>query len=277
MENLRPIIDDHSFDKVRQFITRNYGIKIDASKRTLVESRLGSRVRELGFKSYQSYINHVFQKNNKRELNLLVDLITTNKTDFFRESAHFDFMKDHLLPEFIDHFGYGQNIKIWSSACSSGEEVYTLAMVLEEFALKQRLTYNLLGSDLSFRMLDAAKKAVYPLNRLITVPDSYKKKYMLKSRNPEVHLAKIKPEIRKKVAFFQKNLMDSEYGSEKYHVIFCRNVLIYFDKENQEKVINRLARQLLPGGYLFLGHSESVLGMKVNVKQIRPTIYKHAL
>lgn len=277
MENLRPVIDDFSFDKIRNFITRNYGIKLEPSKRTLVESRLGSRVRNLGFTTYQAYLNFVFQKNNKKELSLLVDLITTNKTDFFRESSHFDYLDNHLLPEFIKQYGYGKNIKIWSAACSSGEEVYTLAMVLEEFALKQRLTYNLSGSDLSLRMLEQAKSGVYSLNRLYTVPDAYKRKYMLKSKNPKIHLAKIKPEIRRKVAFFQKNLMDTDYGGEKYHVIFCRNVLIYFDKENQEKVINRLARHLLPGGYLFLGHSESALGMKVSVQQIKPTIYRRAL
>jgi chemotaxis protein methyltransferase CheR len=277
MEYIRPVIDDFSLEKIRNFITNNYGIKLDQNKRTLVESRLGSRVRNLGFNSYHAYLNFVFQKNNKKELSLLVDLITTNKTDFFREPSHFDFLHDKLLPEFIHRYGYGQNIKIWSAACSSGEEVYTLAMVLEDFANKQRLTYNLSGSDISMRMLEQAKSGVYPLNRIYTVPDSYKKKYMMRSKNPKVHMAKIKSEIRNKVAFFQKNLIDKDYGNERYHVIFCRNVLIYFDKENQEKVINRLARQLLPGGYLFLGHSESALGMNVIVQQVRPTIYRKEL
>ncbi|MBK6264555.1 methyltransferase domain-containing protein [Marivirga sp. S37H4] len=275
MQNLRPVIDDFSFEKISQFITKNYGIKLDQSKRSLVESRLGSRVRSLNFDSYHSYLGYVFQRNNKSELNLLVDLITTNKTDFFREPSHFNFLTEYLLPDFVKH--YGQNINIWSSACSSGEEVYTLAMVLDDYSRKYRLTYNISGSDLSYQMLEQAKAGVYHLNRLGPIPEEYKKRYMLKSKNPKQHLARFKPEIRNKVVFYQRNLMEPNYGNQKFHVIFCRNVLIYFDKQKQEEVVNRLARQLHQGGYLFLGHSESVLGMKVDITQIQPTIYRKLL
>lgn len=271
---VRPVIDDPSFDKIRHFITRNYGIKLEPSKRSLVESRLSSRLRELGFNTYQAYLAYVFQKKNIQELNLLVDLITTNKTDFFRESSHFDFLQKHILPEFAGGKSTDLQFKIWSAACSSGEEVYTLAMVLDDFNRKQRLNFSLKGSDLSHRVLVKARDAVYHLKQLIPVPEEFKKRYMLKSRDPQKLVARFKPEIRNKVSFFQKNLMDADYGTEKFHLIFCRNALIYFDKDKQQEVVNKLVKQLYPGGYLFLGHSESLLGMNVKVKQIKPTIYR---
>lgn len=273
-QNYRPKLDPASFNKIKQFITQNYGIKLEDSKKTLVETRVGSRLSQLGMSSYSQYIDYVFKSNNQEEKKILTDLISTNKTDFFREPDHFEYMVNDLLPAFIATYGQGTEIRVWSSACSSGEEVYTLAMLLEEFRQQQRLRYTLHGSDISNRMLEKARAGVYRLRDIVPVADHLKRKYLMRSRDPGSDLVKVKPELRDQVKFDYHNLMNQKYNRGKYHIIFCRNVLIYFDHPTQEQVIRKLSDQLHVGGFLFIGHSETIMGMKTDLVRVKPTVYQ---
>jgi chemotaxis protein methyltransferase CheR len=240
----------------------------------MLESRLNKRLRALRLTTFEDYLRLVTSKEGvESELVNMIDVVTTNKTDFFREPHHFDFLKEALLPQLINS---GQrNLKIWSSACSSGEEPYTLAMVLQEFAIKEPgFSYDILASDISTNVLQKAAQAIYNADRAIDIPDNYKKRYLLKSKdvlNPRVRIV---PQLREKVRFENINLMDSELELGMMDVIFCRNVLIYFDRETQFRVIQNLLKKLKKGGVLFIGHSESLHFFDLPIKQIRPTIFQ---
>jgi chemotaxis protein methyltransferase CheR len=242
----------------------------------MIESRLNKKVKELGFPSYKAFLDFIFsEQGKKQELFNVIDLITTNKTDFFREGTHFHFLTQEFLPGYQLETGRN-NLKIWSAGCSTGEEPYTIIMTLEEYKKRHsELTYTLLASDVSIRVLHAAHQGVYELSKIDPVPLELKRTYFLRSKsNPEI--VRIKPEYRRKIQFKRINFMDDQYGLPKsdHDLIFCRNVLIYFDKSTQELVINKFCHHLKPGGLLFLGHSESIIGLNVPLKQLRPTIYR---
>ncbi|UII31841.1 chemotaxis protein CheR [Fulvivirga ulvae] len=271
-------MDDLSFEKLSTFITRQYGIKLPPVKKSMLESRLNKKVKSLGYDSYEPFLTYLFGKEGKvRELPHIVDLITTNKTDFFRESVHFDHLTKKFLPDYMCSSKH-KPLKVWSAACSSGEEPYTILITLEEFRKTNGpFAYSILASDISTRTLQAAYEGIYSSDRISMLPDHVKRSYFLKSRDPENPLVRIKPEYRKKITYKRINLIH-DFGIPdpiNFDVIFCRNVLIYFDKVTQEKVINQLAKHLRPGGLLFLGHSESTMGMKVPFKQVNPTIYRY--
>jgi chemotaxis protein methyltransferase CheR len=246
------------------------------AKRVMLQSRLQKRLRELDIISFKDYVDYVFSKEGQdNEIIHMIDVVSTNKTDFFREPVHFDFLTSEVVPKFVEETGCRYPLKIWSAGCSSGEEPYTIAIILMECKEKYpNLDFQILGSDISTRILQNAIDAIYKENRVEGIPLNILKKYFLKSKdrtNPTVRLV---PEIRKKVSFMRINLMEASYPvHEAFDVIFCRNVLIYFDRPTQEKVINKLATKLKPGGYFFLGHSESITGMTVPLKQIKPTIF----
>lgn len=267
---------DSEFKRISEFITSQYGIKLPDFKKTMVEGRLHKRLRKTGISSFSEYIDVVFSDGGKAELLEMVDAISTNKTDFFRESTHFDFMTNTLLPEFCE--GNKRQLKIWSSAASSGEEIYTIAVVLEEFMAKSnssRIDYKILGTDISVDKLKMAVSGVYANDRIKDIPTDLRDKYFLKSKDAGKKEVRVIPTLRSKVEFRRQNLMDTQYGVDSdYDIIFCRNVLIYFDKELQEKVINKLCDKLKVGGYFFLGHSESIIGKSVPLKQVKPTVYK---
>jgi chemotaxis protein methyltransferase CheR len=242
----------------------------------MLESRLNKKVKTLGLQSYKEFLDFIFSEQGKQgELYHVIDLITTNKTDFFREAAHFHFLTNEFLPAYKLETGRN-NLKIWSAGCSSGEEPYTIIMALEEFRKQfPDVVYNLLASDVSVRALQTAYQGIYDIDKIAPVPIELKRSYFLRSKaNPDV--VRIKPQYRKRVQFKRINFMDNQYGMMKndFDIIFCRNVLIYFDKLNQEKVINRFCNLLKPGGLLFLGHSESIIGMNLPLKQVRPTVYR---
>jgi chemotaxis protein methyltransferase CheR len=267
-------LSDADFRKLSLFITSNYGIKLPPVKKVMVEGRLQKRLKVTGIETFDDYLEFVFSTEGKSELLEMIDAISTNKTDFFRESSHFDFMMNHLLPEFSKS---GNRMNIWSAASSSGEEIYSLAIVMEEFNSSQRnkINYNILGTDISIDILKKAVNAVYAHERIKDLPIPLRNKYFLRSKDRNVNQVRVIPELRSKVHFKRVNLMDADYDVESdYDIIFCRNVLIYFDKETQESVINKLCRKLKVGGYFFLGHSESIIGKNVPLKQLEPTIYK---
>ncbi len=267
------------FNKLSDFIYTNYGIKMPPVKQIMLQSRLQKRLRALNMSSFNEYVEYVFSKNGQyEEIIHMMDVVSTNKTDFFREPVHFDFITNQLVPTFMQSNNTARHLfKIWSAGSSSGEEAYTLSIVMEELKEKYPgLDYSILGTDISTKMLQAGTNAVYKQERIDAIPLNIKKKYFLKSKdrtNPTVRLI---PKLRQKVMFRRLNFMDQSYTDikETFDIIFCRNVLIYFDRETQEKVINKLCQKLKPGGFFFLGHSESITNYNVPLTQIKPTIFQ---
>lgn len=269
-------MDAESFDRLSKYVTHEYGIKLPLAKKSMLESRLNKKVKALGLSSYKEFLDFIFSDEGKKgELFHVIDLITTNKTDFFREAAHFHFLGNEFLPGYTTDLNRN-NLKIWSAGCSTGEEPYTIVMAMEEYKKKHpEVTYSLLASDVSIRVIQTAFQGIYDIEKIEPVPLELKKSYFLRSKT-EPKLVRVKPQFRKKLQFKRINFMNSNFGLVKsdYDIIFCRNVLIYFDKPTQERVIHKFCSHLKPGGLLFLGHSESIIGMNVPLKQIRPTVYR---
>ena len=269
------------FQQFSSFIYDHVGIQLPPSKKTMLESRLAKRLKNLGIPSFADYGNFVFSAEGQQtELVHLIDVVTTNKTDFFREPGHFKFLTQTALPTIMRQRSNPRThpVRIWSAGCSSGEEPYTLAMVLSEFAAEQRdFRFTILASDISTRILAAAKKAIYPEERTDDISMTMKKKYLLRSRDKKNSLVRICPELRAKITFRRINFMDSDFGiREKMDIIFCRNVVIYFDKPTQQNLMQKFHQQLRPGGFLFLGHSETLNGIDVDFKSVGSTVYMKA-
>ncbi len=268
---------DDDFNRLSSFVYEELGIKMPYPKKIMLQGRLQKRVSDLKLKSFKEYIDFVFSKEGQAdEIIKMIDLITTNKTDFFREPTHFDYLTSTVLPEICSSRNSRRTIRIWSAGCSSGEEPYTIAIVMKEF-LQNHPDYDfeIYATDISLRILQKAATAVYPIDRIEIVPQTLKKKYFLKSKDAVTRTVRLVPEIRSKIHFQRLNFMDSYYAVEKeFDIVFCRNVLIYFDRQTQQDVICKLASKLKPDGYFFLGHSESITNMKVPLRQIKPTIFR---
>jgi chemotaxis protein methyltransferase CheR len=270
-----------SFDRFAQFITGELGIKMPESKRTMVQSRLLRRVRDLGLESVESYCDYFFADSNSGEREHFINAITTNKTDFFREPEHFDFLTDTALPALWRmHAGSGRyRLKAWSAGCSSGEEPYTLAMVLSEYAVRQPgFDFAILATDISTKVLQQARNGIYQESQVVPVPPEIRRKYLLRSSNGAQPLVRIAAGLRESISFHRLNFMEENYGiKDVFDVIFFRNVMIYFDRNTQEAVINKLCRNLAPGGYLLAGHSESLAGLDIPVRPVRTSIFRMPL
>lgn len=273
-----PELSDSQFLQLSEFIHTNVGIKMPAEKRLMVQSRLANRLKVLGMNNYDDYLKFTFSNTaqGNEEIALMINAITTNLTVFFRENSHFEYLSNVVLPELAR-----QNLKkveLWSAGCSSGQEPYTLSIVMQEFIRENQNSindYSILATDISSKVLDKAIDAVYPMNEVENLSYDIKKRYFLKSKNQENPTVRVKPETRQKVSFARLNFMDSSYPkTTQKNVIFCRNVLIYFDKKTQESVVRKLLEHLAPGGYLFLGHSETIFGMDLPLKTVGPTIFK---
>lgn len=270
-------LTNEQFQRIANFIQKNVGIKMPEQKKIMVQSRLYARLKELKISNFDDYIDYVFQQNaqGEEEIALMINVITTNLTSFFRESNHFDFMTNTALPEIAKEY---PTVEIWSAACSSGEEPYTLSIVMQEFMRTHPSAirdFSILATDISSRMLDKAINAVYPMESVENISYDLKKRYFLRSKNKENPLVRLNPYTRGKVKFDRLNFMDDDYSiSTSKNIIFCRNCLIYFDKPTQESVIRKLIKHLVPGGYLFLGHSETIFGMDLPLKTVGPTIFK---
>lgn len=274
-------ISKTEFQQLSTFIETHCGIKMPASKKIMMEARLRKRLRALGMTGFRDYCEYFFSSAGQREeLIFLVDAMTTNKTEFFREPQHFEHLVRASLPELVRNSGAGikRSLGVWSAGCSSGEEPYTLAMVLSEVAAGlPGFRFMILGTDISATMLDMARRAVYSEEKIAPIPLRLRQKYLLRSKDKGRSLIKIAPELRAHANFRRLNFMDSDFGMrEKMDIIFCRNVLIYFDRETQEQLINRFCQYLSPGGFLFLGHSETTNGLNVPLKQVIPTVYRLA-
>lgn len=269
-------ISGNEFNLLSNFIYRETGIKMPPEKKIMLQSRLQKRLRSLNMTCFREYCDYVFSGNSLHsEIIHLIDVVTTNKTDFFREPHHFEYMTNVILPEIA---GKDEPMHFWSAGCSSGEEPYTLAMIVMEFLESQqnlRKKFSILGTDISTAVLQKAYNAIYKMSSVEGIPLELKRKYFLKSKIPGNNTVKIVQEVRQKVMYKRLNFMDSNFDiKDQFNIIFCRNVLIYFDRETQENVIRKLIDFLKPGGYIFLGHSESILGMDLPLIQIKPTIFK---
>ncbi|WP_054029674.1 CheR family methyltransferase [Desulfatitalea tepidiphila] len=267
------------FDALSRFITAELGIKMPPSKRTMLQSRLQKRLRRLRLDSFEAYHDYVFSDEGRdRELHHLLDAVTTNKTDFFREPRHFQVLTETTLPDLLNQTGAGlrRPLKLWSAGCSTGAEAYTLTMVLSEYAGQvQGFAYQILATDISTRVLETGRQAIYEEREVEPVPMALKKKYLLRSKDRGRPRVRIIPDLRGRVKFQRLNLMDADYGrTAEMDIIFCRNVIIYFDRPTQEAVLARLCRCLKPGGYLFMGHSETLNGFNLPLRQIATTVYR---
>ena len=228
--------------------------------------------------TFTQYCDYLFTTQGmKAEAIFMIDAVTTNKTDFFREMNHFEFLTRQVLPEWTKKCkGLRNKFQVWSAACSTGEEPYTLAMVLSEFAEDcPGFDFSILATDISTKVLDVATTAVYNEDKIEPVPFAMRKKYLLKSRVPSQKLVRITPELRSRISFRRFNLMDRDFPlAELMDIIFCRNVMIYFDNETQERLVRQFHDRLSPGGYLFMGHAESINNMNVPLRYAAPTIYR---
>lgn len=265
------------FDSLSEFVFEQSGIKMPPVKKVMLQSRLQKRLRELNITSFKEYTEFVFSDvGQKNEIIHMLDVVSTNKTDFFREPVHFDYLNSQVLPEFTSKDQLNYNFKVWSAGCSSGEEPYTIAMTLNEFKNNNsKFDYSIIGTDISTAILQNAVTAVYKEERIENIPLELKRKYFLKSKDREKKTVRVIKDLRKKITYNRLNFMSDVYNMpETYDVIFCRNVLIYFNRDTQERVINKLCYKLKSGGYLFIGHSESILGMNLPLEQIKPTIFR---
>ena len=273
-----PKMSARDFDRLAEFIHSEYGIKMPPIKKTMLESRLHKRLRKLRMTDFSEYIDYVLEgEGRKQEIVLMIDQVTTNKTDFFREPGHFEYLVNTALPQLarLAQIGLRTPLRVWSAGCSTGEEPYTLAIVLSEFGERHpSYRFSIVATDISSGVLEKAQQAVYEESTIAPIPIGLRKKYLLRSKDRSSSLVRIGPGPRGHIQFQRLNLMDDRYPLEHpMDLIFLRNVIIYFDKQTQAQLINRVCRHLKSGGYLFLGHSETLFSLDVPLTQIAPTIY----
>jgi chemotaxis protein methyltransferase CheR len=248
-----------------------FGLELGIGKEQLVAARLGKLMRKLGFRAFPDYYRHVQGDRTGDALVELIDALTTNHTSFFREPAHFDFLVGKVLAE---HAGRGP-MRIWSAACSTGEEPYTIAlMAREHLGVQSPILPRVLATDISTRVLEIARKGIYKADRFPGGVAPWLRKHLLRGEGRWDGSYRMRPEILGMVEFCRVNLIDPLPDVGEFSVIFCRNVMIYFSRETQEQLVNRLAASLEPGGYLFVGHSESLTGIQHGLQQIQPAIYR---
>jgi chemotaxis protein methyltransferase CheR len=273
MQELRP----SEFKKFSEMVHEHSGIHLESIKTEILRSRLAKRMRTLAVTSFHEYYERVVEDRTGEELTRMLDVITTNKTEFFRENKHFIFMVQSLLPALFKETLKRQDrtLRVWSAACSSGEEVYTLAMCLKEAARGSDVKVKVLGTDLSSRMIHRATEGVYDQERTSTIPPVLLHQYFETIGQGSERTYRVGPELREHVHFRRFNLNGGAFPFRNpFDVIFCRNVMIYFSQATQQDLVGRLTRVLRPGGYLFTGLSESLLAIKHNLKNVAASVYQ---
>lgn len=265
-------LKESEFRRLIEYMHRNYGINL-MKKKALIEGRLNNLLIEKGYKNYSEYLNVVFADTTGTEMAFLINKLTTNYTFFMRERDHFQYFKDRVLP-YLEETVKDKDLRIWSAGCSSGEEPYTLEMILSDYFEDKKYLWNtdVLATDISERVLKVAVNGIYPEEALTDVPNFWKFKYLKKIDKENYQISN---EIKSKVIFRIFNLMEERFPfKKKFHVIFCRNVMIYFDYETKMKLINKFYNMTEPGGFLFIGHSESINGEECGYKNIMPAVYR---
>jgi chemotaxis protein methyltransferase CheR len=260
------VMDDSEFALFQKMIYDITGINMTGAKKALVTGRLAKRLKHYGLASYADYF-HFLKKEGNGEQQIAVDLLTTNETYFFRESKHFDFLREGILPKWKT----GAR-RIWSAASSSGEEAYTLSMVLSEHCSVNE--WDIVGTDICTEVIGKARLGQYPIERTDNIPTAYLKKYCRKGIGSQEGTFVIANELRSRVGFVHANLKSDLTRLGSFDVIFLRNVLIYFDIPTKKQVVENLCRQLKPGGFLFVGHSESLNGITNDLILVAPSVYE---
>jgi chemotaxis protein methyltransferase CheR len=268
-------LEDKEYSRLSSYIMSQFGIKLPPNKKTLLQCRLQKRLKALQQDSFKEYVEYVFSsKGLHEEVANMIDAVSTNKTDFFREPVHFDFLMNEGLSAFQE-LTRRRKLSIWSAGCSSGEEPYSIAMTLKESATNHNfIDFSILATDISDSVLQHAVVGIYTDDKTRLIPHDYKLKYLLKGKNGFEHKVRICPEIRNKIEFRKYNLLSTDFSAlGRFDIIFCRNVLIYFERDVQYRILKQFCKNLNKGGYLFLGHSESITGYSLPLKHIRPTIF----
>lgn len=263
-------------ERLRRLIYQHSGITLSTEKKLMLEGRLRRRMARLNIGSYRQYCEYVFDDagHEAQELVHLIDVVTTNKTDFFREKVHFDFLTSQALPQLTARAD-GRELLIWSAGCSTGEEPYTIAMVLSEYRQSHPgFRFRILATDISTAVLERAERGVFHSDVVQPVSRDLLHRYFMRSRDSDSGLLRVIPELRGTIEFRRLNLMEDFGLGEPADAIFCRNVIIYFDRPTQERLLARLSRQLVAGGYLFLGHSESLHQMDIQLAPVAPALYR---
>ena len=266
------VLKEREFRQISELAHQRFGLDLKPGKEALVASRLGKRLRQRGFKTFDDYYQHILSDRTGEALIELIDSLTTNHTSFLRERAHFEF----LARAVVEEFSRG-DVNIWSAACSSGEEPYSIAMCVSDAwsrANTNNRSLRILATDISTRVLGIAQRGVYPADRFREMPDAWKRAYLLKGVGESQGRYKVKPEIARAISFERINLIEPFRQGRLFQVIFCRNVMMYFDKATQQNIVQRLGVSLEPGGYLFVGHSESLTGVQHGLRYICPAIYR---
>lgn len=263
-------LSSRRFGELAEFLSASCGIQLPPQKRLMVQSRLLRRLRVRGMSSFDEYCRLLFEERDPSELSAVVDLLTTHKTDFFRESHHFDFLADRIARPFRELWsGCDRQLRVWSAGCSTGEEPYSIAMVLKD--VFSSCPFRVLATDVSTGTLAEAEAGVYDEQDVAPIPASLRRRFVHRSERG----FEIDDEVRSHVTFRVHNLMDPRYPDQpRHHVIFCRNTLVYFDRETQRRVLSKLASALVPRGFLLLGHSESMTGMGLPFDTLAPTTFR---
>lgn len=266
-------ISEKEFKILTEYIKKNYGIHLKKEKQTLITGRLHNVLTQLGFNSFTEYYNYLIEDKTGEASIILIDKITTNHTYFMRETEHFYIFRDRVLP-YLKKNSKDKDLRVWCAASSTGEEPYTLAMILDEFFNKDKLWWDtkVLATDISKSVLDTAKKGIYNNERLLPLPKHWKLNYFNKYDNEK---SVVNDRIKNEVIYRRFNLMENVFPfKKKFHVIFCRNVMIYFDNETKDRLVNKFYDIMEPGGYLFIGLSESLNREKTRFKYISPAVYR---
>lgn len=274
-----PRLSDRQFQFFSELIYNACGIKLPPIKKAMLIARISKRLRALAMPTFGEYIDFISSPQGEtQELVHLIDVVSTNKTDFFRESDHFQFLTNRVLPEFSRRYHGGdgrRELHVWSAGCSSGEEPYTMAMVLAEFAIANPwFDFSILATDISTKVLAMAKQAIYMDSRLTPVAESYRRKYFMRGKGEHAGSHRVVPELRQKITFQRLNFLDREFNlSKRMDVIFCRNVIIYFDQKTQAELFQKFHRNLDPDGFLFIGHSEALVGIEDRMVRVAPSVF----
>ncbi len=270
-------ISDREFERLVKFMHDNYGINL-AAKRVLIQGRLGNMLKERGFKSYDAYLDAVIADKSGAEITTILNKLTTNHTFFMREPEHYTYLKDVILPYTVER-AKNHEIRIWSAGCSSGEECYTTAMLLDQYFGRDKARWNtkILATDISNNVMDKAKLGIYNEDGMKGLSPEWKNKYFKPLGNGKYEICDA---IKKEIIFKPFNLMNpmpAEYKSRPFDLIFCRNVMIYFDQPTKNALVNRFYDVVKPGGYFYIGHAESIPRSETKFQYIKPAIYRRPL
>jgi len=272
-------LSDADFRRLSDIVQSRLGIKMPVSKKVMVQSRLLRRLRLLGISSYRDYCDYLLESRScEEEVTCFLDLMTTNKTAFLREPDHFAFLANAALPSLTrsKSLATKRHLHCWSAGCSSGEEPYSIAIVVAEYIVKENIqwSYSILGTDVSGAMLEKGRKAIYREEDISPITYDLQTKYFLRSKDRSKAVVRVTPQIRSRVTFQRINVIENDFPIRNLmNIIFCRNMLIYFDRSRQEEIISRLCEHLDPQGYFFVGHSEALHGLRVPLVAVGRSVY----